>query len=203
MSNFTQQLSVDSVPFLGKHLSSRYIISENAFVTRTAGYKSRKKGSAPALILSTISQDRHIRILLADDDQDDRDIFAEAVSELNVKVELNFVKDGQQLMNYLTKATDELPDIVFLDLNMPAKDGKECLKEIRTNNAFKDLPIVIYTTTNSLRDVDETHSLGANLFVRKPTSFKEVVQLARKILGINWAEHKPNVMKKNYVFSLK
>ena len=162
-----------------------------------------KRGSAPALILSALMQDNRISVLFADDDPDDRDLFEEAVAELHANIELNLFKDGVQLMEFLNKKDCVLPDIIFLDLNMPVKDGKECLREIRENNALMNIPVVIYTTTNSVKDVDETFSLGANLFARKPTSYKNVVQLAKQIFMLNWADYQPKHSKKNYVFTLK
>src|SRR6187455_3109893 len=93
-----------------------------------------------------------LNLLLADDEI----LFKEALEELKTKTVINTVKDGEQLMNYLINKEGPLPHIIFLDLNMPRKNGMECLKEIRSNEAFKAVSIVIYSTSGSENDIRET-----------------------------------------------
>jgi CheY-like chemotaxis protein len=94
-------------------------------------------------------QTEPIQILLADDDVDDRLFFKEAFDEIKIKTDVQIVKDGMELMKYLNKSDNKLPHILFLDLNMPRKTGMECLKEIKENNQFDNIAIVIYSTSAS------------------------------------------------------
>ena len=93
--------------------------------------------------------DKHLNILLADDDIDDCKFFSDALDALPVSTNLKTLNDGEQLMNYLFENSDSLPDVVFLDINMPRKNGLDCLLEIKTNSKLKDLPVVILSTSNS------------------------------------------------------
>ena len=113
-------------------------------------------------------------ILLADDDADDRLFFKEAMEEINPDTLVSFVNDGSQLMYFLNQPGIRLPDIIFLDLNMPVKNGMDCLKEIRTNERFKDLLIVIYSTSGSDQDVQEAFVHGANSYIKKPNNFADL-----------------------------
>ena len=96
-----------------------------------------------------------LHILLADDDEDDRLIFREAINEVKVKTKLTVVNDGVQLMDYLQQTEDELPHIVFLDLNMPRKGGIECLRDIRNDPKLSNLSIAIYSTSASEEDIED------------------------------------------------
>lgn len=155
------------------------------------------------MILASISTLRTAHILLADDDPDDREFFEDAIAEVNPQMKLSLVKDGAELMKFLTAAEGNLPDVIFLDLNMPGKNGKECLSEIRESQQLRNIPVVIYSTTGSHHDIDETFKMGANLFMRKPTSFRDLVQLARKVISLDWSEYCPNASRKQFVLSLK
>ena len=114
-----------------------------------------------------------LHILLADDDDDDRLLFRDAIEELKVKTVVTMVNDGVELMEYLNKPDTHLPNLVFLDLNMPRKNGMECLKEIRSNNKLKDLSIAIYSTSGMEVDIEETFVKGANVYIKKPNDFEE------------------------------
>ena len=92
-----------------------------------------------------------IHILLADDDEDDRNFFNDAITDLKIANKLTLFKNGKELMDYLENPESILPDILFLDLNMPCKTGNECLKEIRLNPRFKDISIAIYSTSSSVK----------------------------------------------------
>jgi CheY-like chemotaxis protein len=112
-------------------------------------------------------------IMLVDDDSDDRDLFIEAVSFIHPLAEVVSKRDGEELMAYLAKSS-KLPEVIFLDLNMPRKNGKECLKELRANKTFQTTPIIIFTTSLNPVDVQETFNQGASFFMRKPNSFEEL-----------------------------
>src|SRR6478672_4937519 len=115
-----------------------------------------------------MNQAGHLKILLADDDPDDRELFTEAAESHDVSVES--VPNGIELMQTLIHAA-ALPDFILLDLNMPEKGGKECLHEIRQYNKFDSVPVIIYSTSSSKKDIEDTFSMGANLYITKPNSF--------------------------------
>lgn len=121
-----------------------------------------------------------IRILLADDDESDRLLFREAFEELEIKTTVRTVNNGIQLMEYLTVKEAILPDLIFLDLNMPRKNGLECLKEIRGDDKFSAVPIAIYSTSASEKDINETFLHGANIYIQKPNSFDALKQVLDK-----------------------
>jgi CheY-like chemotaxis protein len=129
-----------------------------------------------------------VKILLADDDEDDRFLFSEALKDVNPCTSLKTVNDGERLMKYLASVDGERPDIIFLDINMPCKDGKECLKEIRSNKELDDVPVIMFSTSNHDKDVDETFKNGANLYVAKPVFFNEQVKILKNIFSLNWQE---------------
>lgn len=112
------------------------------------------------------------RILLADDDADDRELFEEALADIHPDAVLTTAQDGEELMFILKNY--HKPDLLFLDLNMPRKNGKECLHEIVKHPELKKIPIVIFSTSVNPTDIEETFSLGAMLFFRKPNSYEEL-----------------------------
>ncbi len=121
-----------------------------------------------------------LHILLADDDESDRFLFKEVFEELSLKTIIHTVNDGIQLMDYLGKKNAPLPHLLFLDLNMPRKNGLECLKEIRSNEKLKDISIAIFTTSASDRDLEETFYNGANVYIKKPNNFSALKQVLEK-----------------------
>jgi len=143
-----------------------------------------------------------LHILLADDDEDDRLIFKEAINEVKVKTKLTVVNDGVQLMDYLHQTNDELPHIVFLDLNMPRKGGIECLREIRNDPNLKDLSIAIYSTSASEEDIEDTFIKGANVYIKKPNDFNTLVKVLGEVITINWQYHTSDLNKENFVLSI-
>jgi CheY-like chemotaxis protein len=130
----------------------------------------------------------NIRILLADDDKDDRFLFREALSELSIHTQLETVHDGEQLMAYLHENQDRLPDVLFLDLNMPKKNGFECLTEIKTTDKLMELPVVMFSTSyprdaHYESDIIKTlYSIGASEYLRKPSGFSELKEAIQNIL---------------------
>ena len=124
-----------------------------------------------------------IRILLADDDESDRLLFKDAFKELKIKTIVHTVNNGTQLMDHLAKNDIALPHLIFLDLNMPHKNGLECLKEIRSNKKFKEISIAIYSTSSSEHDIEETFRNGANVYIKKPSDFGILKQLLVKVVS--------------------
>ncbi|MEO6305494.1 MAG: response regulator [Bacteroidia bacterium] len=105
--------------------------------------------------------------MLADDDMDDRFFFDKALKVLPIPSELITVEDGAMLMEYLSKNATQLPDVLFLDLNMPRKNGSECLGEIKKNNLLKHLPVIIYSTSLHEDVADVLYKTGAHYYIRK------------------------------------
>ena len=127
-----------------------------------------------------------MRILVAEDDVDDRTLAMLAFSELKHSHELEFVCDGQQLVDTLTsKLRDNapLPDLVLLDLNMPRKDGRTALKEIKEITELQKIEVVIFSTSSAPEDVQYTMSLGARRHFVKPSDFTELLHVCRSISG--------------------
>jgi len=135
-----------------------------------------------------------ITILLADDDPDDRKLTHDAFMENRLANEFHAVEDGEELMDYLHRRGkyeslrgDTLPGLILLDLNMPRKDGREALKEIKADPELRRIPIVVLTTSKAEEDIVRTYDLGVNSYVTKPVTFKSLVELI-KILGCYWFE---------------
>src|SRR5436190_4046279 len=125
-------------------------------------------------------KDEPVRILLADDDKDDQELFSDALEETQIPSELHTVNNGKELMENLHDASEPNPDLIVLDMNMPLKDGRECLKEIKSDPELCEIPTVMYTTSNNEHDIQETYDSGANLFVQKPTIFSKLVSIIKK-----------------------
>ncbi len=133
-------------------------------------------------------------ILLVDDDPDDRMLVQDAVKESQLSHQLICVEDGEELMDYLfhrNKYTDESfaprPGLILLDLNMPKKDGREVLKEIKNNSSLCQIPIVILTTSRAEEDISITYSMGASSYIVKPITFDDLVEVI-KTLGKYWLD---------------
>lgn len=133
-----------------------------------------------------------IHLLMADDDADDRQMTREALEESRVLNDIGFVEDGEQLMDYLHHrgkyATGApRPDLILLDLNMPRKDGREALAEIKSDPALRQIPVVILTTSKAEEDIFRSYDLGVNSYVTKPVTFQGLVEVMRG-LGSYWVQ---------------
>lgn len=120
---------------------------------------------------------KKINILLADDDLDDCRFFKKALESLAINTTLNIVNDGDELMEYLSKESNLQPNVLFLDINMPRKNGIECLAELRKSEKFKDLPVVMFSTSNSWDTINKLFNSGALVYIRKPNDFKQLKQV--------------------------
>jgi CheY-like chemotaxis protein len=124
---------------------------------------------------------RHV-ILIVDDDTDDREIIRDAFMQSpQDHREYVFIENGDALLEYLESNAQELPALIMLDLNMPGKDGREALKDIKGSEVFRQIPIVVFTTSSSQRDRDTSYKLGANCFVTKPDTFHKLVELTSSV----------------------
>lgn len=125
-------------------------------------------------------------IILAEDDTDDAFLFNEAIDELSLAVELTIVSDGEQLMERISNETIQLPDVIFLDINMPRKNGLECLSEIRVSKRLYNLPVIIISTSYDEEIVNQLYINGADYYIQKPSVFealKNVIHLALNLIS--------------------
>ncbi|WP_242929218.1 response regulator [Pontibacter vulgaris] len=141
-----------------------------------------------------MSNKRTIIILIADDDAEDRMLVKDALEESRLKNNIHFVENGEELMDYLYhrgKFTDKdkypTPGLILLDLNMPKKDGREALKEIKSDDHLKLIPVVVLTTSKAEEDILRTYDLGVSSFITKPVTFASLVDVM-KTLSKYWFE---------------
>jgi CheY-like chemotaxis protein len=139
-------------------------------------------------------QGKPITILMADDDADDRLMTKEAFEESKLANDLRFVEDGVELLDYLKRrgkyadpATSPRPGLILLDLNMPKKDGREALREIKADPKLKSIRIVILTTSKAEEDIYRTYDLSAASYITKPVTFASMAEVV-KVLGKYWLE---------------
>ena len=125
-----------------------------------------------------------LNILLADDDEDDCLFFKEALAEIAATINFTAVHNGEQLMQLLTDETYKLPHILFLDLNMPRKNGFECLTEIKQNKKLKNLPVIIFSTSLEQEVVNLLYHNGAQFFIRKPSEFAQFKKIIKHTLKL-------------------
>jgi CheY-like chemotaxis protein len=135
-----------------------------------------------------------VTILMADDDEDDRLMTKDALEESRLHNELRFFEDGEELMDYLRLQGEYAdaekaprPGLILLDLNMPRKDGREALKEIKADPELRRIPIIVLTTSKAEEDILRTYDLGVNSFITKPVSFQGLVEVM-KSLALYWLE---------------
>ncbi|HEX8362241.1 MAG TPA: response regulator [Longimicrobium sp.] len=133
-------------------------------------------------------------ILMADDDEDDRLLARDALEESRLANSLRFVTDGVELMDYLRRegryadpASSPRPGVILLDLNMPRKDGREALQEIKADPELRRIPVVVMTTSQAEEDIVRSYDLGASSFITKPITFEGLVRVMRG-LGTYWIE---------------
>lgn len=123
-------------------------------------------------------------ILIADDDADDREIIRDAfMSHEPNHNNYIFIENGEELLSYL-ESTSALPSLIMLDLNMPGKDGREALREIKANEFFRSIPTIVFTTSSSHRDKQMVYDLGANCFITKPDTFNRLVDITSSIIKL-------------------
>lgn len=134
-----------------------------------------------------------IVILMADDDDDDYLLTKKALAESRLLNDLKRVKDGEELMDYLHRRGDYAaenaprPGVILLDLNMPRKDGREALREIKSDESLRNIPVVVFTTSKAEEDIYKTYQLGVNSFITKPVTFDNLTEVMRT-LGNYWFE---------------
>ncbi|RYZ86945.1 MAG: response regulator [Proteobacteria bacterium] len=141
-------------------------------------------------------------VLLADDDEDDRLFFKEALESLNLNTTVSMVYDGNKLMEFLEDESNLLPDIIFLDLNMPCLNGFDCLDEIRRNPRLKNLTVAIYSTSRTDQDVENAFVKGANVYIHKPADIDALKRVMLEVLNVNWQFDTGKLNKDTFLFSI-
>lgn len=145
----------------------------------------------------------HLNIMLADDDEDDRLFFEEAFEEVKIKTKITTFINGVELMNHLNDSKNPLPDIIFLDLNMPRKSGLECLQEIRNSDRLKQLTVAIYSTSSSEKDIEDTFIQGANVYIKKPSDFNKLRKIISEVVNMNWQYITNGLNKDSFILNLE
>lgn len=132
------------------------------------------------------------RLLIAEDDFDDRLLLEQAFEDLQIKVDMVFVKDGEELMHYLQKEggsskpeIDSQSTLILLDLNLPKKDGRIVLKEIKADPELKNIPTIIWTTSRLEEDIKYCENTGADFYISKPSSYRELLDLLKN-MAMKW-----------------
>lgn len=146
--------------------------------------------------------DSNMYVFLVDDDQDDRELFQEVIKGIDDSIHLQMFKNALELMDYLNRDDIVLPQIIFLDLNMPLVSGTESLKQIRSNPRFMDISIAIYSTSSLEKDIEETFVNGANIYITKPNDFSILKKTMKNVLNINWQYFGSGMDRKNFFYSV-
>lgn len=139
-------------------------------------------------------------IFLADDDSDDREFFSDALSQSEFRAQLTTIKDGVQLMRTLDETVPPPPDVIFLDLNMPRKNGLECLMEIRQTDKLKGIPVVILSTSSNADIVEKTYQQGANYYICKPNSILRLKKLIEKVMAFDLRQQSKQPSRENFLY---
>ena len=128
------------------------------------------------------------RFFIVDDDVDDQELFIEAVNEVDKSIECISASNCEEALQILKSGKIALPDVIFLDLNMPRQNGKQCLVELKKTAHLSKIPVIIYTTSSEKRDIDETTRLGAAHFLTKPNKFDELCKALSFVLSKDWSK---------------
>lgn len=124
---------------------------------------------------------------IADDDLDDQELFIKALKEIDECCNCITAFNGEDALYKLVNEKEHLPDFIFLDMNMPKVNGKQCLKEIKLNKELRHIPVIIYSTSAEKKEIQETTQLGAALFMQKPNRFMELRNALNQIILHNWS----------------
>lgn len=143
-----------------------------------------------------------LKILLADDDRDDRFFFDMALKGLSIPTSLTTVEDGALLMDYLRKNTQNLPNILFLDLNMPKMNGAECLTEIKKDEELKHIPVIIYSTSYLEEAADLLYKQGAHYYIRK-AELSEIEKILKQVLTLLMQNMFNRPSRADFILNLK
>lgn len=124
------------------------------------------------------------KIILADDDEDDCMFFKEALSELSLSITLKTVYNGLELMDLLQSDLSNLPDVIFMDMNMPLKSGSECLLELKEHERLRNVPVIIYSTSSNPEITASLYGKGAQYYIKKPADFSNIKSVLKKAISL-------------------
>ena len=124
-------------------------------------------------------------ILLADDDVEECFLFKSIVFEITPEINVQTVNDGDKVADALVSLR---PDLLFLDLNMPCKNGIQCLLELKESVAFRSIPVIVYSTSDSPLDINQAYGFGANLYIKKPALYKELIETLQQVFAMDWSK---------------
>lgn len=141
-------------------------------------------------------------VILVDDDADDRFLFQEAFEELKVATDLRLFSDGQEFIDHLESGLEKLPQLIFLDLNMPIKNGIECLRFIRKSDVLNEIFVAIYSTSSAEKDVEDTFINGANIYIKKPNEYNLLMRLIDKVVKMAFQNTNANLNRNNFMLRL-
>ncbi len=141
-----------------------------------------------------------LKVLLAEDEVQDKEFFVHCLDKLQLNHSVTWAKNHDELFEVLEKEKEI--DVVIVDLDMPGKNGKECLKEIKSKEEFKDIPVIVMTVSKNTADIDEVYNSGAHYYAIKPYSQNNFVETLRQIFSINWKEQQPIPEKKQFIINL-
>jgi CheY-like chemotaxis protein len=144
-------------------------------------------------------KDKKLHIFFGDDDQEDIDFFKRAINETSEEIKITIAKDGLELLQFLDVV---IPDLIFLDLNMPRMNGVDCLKEIRNRLTCKEVPVIIYSTTAEKSHIEITYALGANMYIQKPPNYGKIKDQLKQTLSLSFNDLCPQPPKEKYFVRL-
>jgi len=143
-----------------------------------------------------------LNVILVDDDPDDRMLFEEVFSELRIQSSLFLFQNGLEFLAYLDRPQAPIPDLIFLDLNMPIMGGIEALEHIKRSEKYSNVPIAIYSTSSSDKDIEESLARGANVYITKPTDYGKLKRILGEVLKIQWQYLSGAMLLDNFVMRI-
>jgi DNA-binding response OmpR family regulator len=142
-----------------------------------------------------------MKILLVEDDSDDRQIFGELIKKMEFPVDLAHARDCVELFEYLENNPDV--HLIFQDINLPLKNGKQCLKDLKSHERYKHIPVIIYTVSGSEQDIHESYENGAHYYVIKPYANVNFMETMKKVFSVDWTSSQPPLPEKeNFVINM-
>lgn len=142
----------------------------------------------------------HLHVLLAEDEAEEKDFFIQGLKNLNLSYQISWAKNCAELFAILE--TEPHIDLVLVDLDIPGKNGKECLKEIKSHEKYKSIPVIVMTVSKNLTDINEVFENGAHYYAIKPYSETNYIETLRQIFSIDWKMPQPIPEKKHFIINL-
>lgn len=139
-------------------------------------------------------------ILLIDDDADDRELFCEALTDITSKIRCDAISNGQKAFLQLEQQEPEFPELIFLDINMPALNGWECLKKLKESAAYRHIPVIMYSTSSYPEEIRKAGQLGALCFFSKPTDYEQLKTSLKLVIDCLMNKNLSSLSKKSTVF---